>query len=206
MDVIELPGGEEFPAEAVARIGQGDRAAEELFAGHYFRRVYALARARLRDEELARELAQEIVMAALLAMRAGRVREAGRLTAFVLATARNRIASHFREESRKPAMQEATESIPAGLIEDRLEAEDRRQQLRRAMDRLDARDREILRLNLVEQIRPEEIGTRTGLSADSVRQRKSRALRKLAEWMERIQSQKRSRVYSTGEGTEWSQH
>jgi RNA polymerase sigma-70 factor (ECF subfamily) len=206
MDVSELPGGAEFPAEAVARIGQGDRAAEELFAGHYFRRVYALARVRLRDEELAREMAQEILMAALLAMRAGRLREPERLTAFVLATARNRIANHFREENRRPVMQEATESIAAPAIEDRLDIQERRQQLRRAMNRLDPCDREILRLNLVEQIRPEEIGTRTGLSAESVRQRKSRALRKLAEWMERIQSQKRNRVYSIGEGAEWSQH
>lgn len=186
---------EDLPVEVVSRIGRGDRSAEDAFARHFSRKVYALACARLRDEELARELAQDILIAVIVALRAGRVREADRLTGFVLATARNHIANHFREESRKPAMEEATEALAAPLLKDRLEAVQRREWLRKAMERLDPQDREILRLNLVEQVRPDEIGMRTGLSAESVRQRKSRAIRKLGEWMERFQSQKTGRVY-----------
>ncbi|MEP7362826.1 MAG: sigma-70 family RNA polymerase sigma factor [Acidobacteriota bacterium] len=190
-----LAGGEELPVDVVSKIGRGDRSAEDAFAQHFSRRVYALAWARLRNEELARELAQDILIAVIVALRAGRVREAEKLTGFVLATARNRIANHFREESRKPAMEEATEAIAAPRLEDRLEAGQRREQLRKALQRLEPLDRAILRLNLVEQVRPEEIGSRTGLSAESVRQRKSRAIRKLGEWMERFQSQKTGRVY-----------
>ena len=194
-----LSGGEELPVEVVLRIERGDRSAEEAFAQHFSRRLYALAWARLRNEDLAREIAQDILIAVILALRAGRVREAEKLTGFVLATARNRIANHIREESRKPLMEEATDSLAAPLMEDRLEAGQRREQLRKALERLDPQDREILRLNLVEQVRPEEIGVRTGLSAESVRQRKSRAIRKLGEWMERFRSQKPGRVYSIGE-------
>ena len=197
-------GAEELPVEIALRIERGDRSAEDAFAWHFSRRVYALALARLRNEEVARDLAQEILISVIVALRAGRVREADRLTGFVLATARNRIANHFRLESRRPAMEEATDSIAAPIVEDHLEAAQRREQLSKAMERLDPRDREILRLNLVEQVRPEEIGARTGLTAESVRQRKSRALRKLGEWMERFQSQKPHRVYQVGEGREWN--
>lgn len=186
---------EELPVEVIPKIERGDRSAEEAFARYFSRRVYALAWARLRNEELARELTQDILIAVIVALRAGRLREAGKLTGFVLATARNQIANHFREESRKPVMEEATEALPAPKVEDRMEAAQRRLQLHKALERLDPQDREILRLNLVEQIRPEEIGSRTGLSAESVRQRKSRALRKLSKWMERFQSQKPGRVY-----------
>lgn len=193
--MARLPDGEELPVEFVSRIERGDRSAEEAFARHFWRKVYALAWARLRNEELARELTQETLIAGLIVLRAGRLREAASVTAFLLATARNRIANHFREESRKPAMEEATEALPAPKVEDQMEAAQRRMHLRRAMARLDPQDREILRMNLVEQMHPEEIGSRTGHSAESVRQRKSRALRKLGEWMERFQSQKAGRVY-----------
>jgi len=204
LDVTGPSGGEDLPVEIALRIERGDRSAEDVFAKHFSRSVFALALARLRNEDLARDMAQEILISVIVALRAGRVREAGKLTGFVLATARNRIANHYRQESRKPAMEEATESIAAPLVEDRLEAEQRRELLSKAMERLDPLDREILRMNLVESIRPEEIGARSGLSAETVRQRKSRALRKLGEWMERFQSQKPRRVYQIGEGRQWS--
>lgn len=186
---------DEFPVEVALRIGRGDRASEGVLAAHFSRRVFAMALARVREEETARDLTQDILTAVIVALRAGRLREADRLTGFVLATARNRISNHFREQGRRPAMEEATEAIRAPLVADRIEVREQREHLRKALDRLDGPDREILRLNLVESERPEEIGQRLGLSAEAVRQRKSRALKKLGEWMERFRSQGPRRVY-----------
>jgi len=188
-------GIEEFPVEVALRIGRGDRSSESVLAAHFSRRVFAMALSRVREEEAARDLTQDILTSVIVALRAGRLREADRLTGFVLATARNRISNHFREQSRRPSMEEATETLEAPPTVDRVEVKEQREHLRKALDRLDGPDREILRLNLIESERPEEIGRRMGLSTEAVRQRKSRALRKLFEWMERFRSQRPRRVY-----------
>jgi DNA-directed RNA polymerase specialized sigma24 family protein len=56
------------------------------------------------------------------------------------------------------------------------------------MKALDPVDRQILWLLLVEGFRPDEVTGRLGLSADAIRQRKSRVLRRMAEKFE-IRSQ-----------------
>jgi len=193
--VDEPAGGGELPLDLALRIQQGDSAAEEILARHYARRVHALSLARLRDPDLAQELVQETIIAVILALRAGRLRQPEKLTGFVLSTARNQIANHFRSEGRKPPMEEATDAIAAPAMEDLLATAERHRTLHLALGRLDRIDQEILRLNLVEHVRPDQIALRTGLSPESVRQRKSRALRKLGLCLERFQSQPARRVY-----------
>jgi DNA-directed RNA polymerase specialized sigma24 family protein len=53
------------------------------------------------------------------------------------------------------------------------------------MARLDGPDREILRLFLVDGAEPSAIGARLGLSAEAVRQRKCRAIRRVREEVRR---------------------
>ncbi|MBM3768454.1 MAG: hypothetical protein FJW32_23990 [Acidobacteria bacterium] len=57
----------------------GDRAAEEEFARQYHPRLLAMASARLRAPELARDIAQEAVMEALQSLRRGMLREPEKL-------------------------------------------------------------------------------------------------------------------------------
>lgn len=194
--VFDPGSGDSLPPNAVQLVCAGNAAAEEAVARHFSRRVYALALARLHNHELARDMAQDVLLAVILALRAGRLREPDRIDSFVLSTARNLIAGHFRKESRTPALEEVTESMSAPAIEHFLDVEARRRALRTALARLSELDQRILRLNLIEQLRPEQIAGITGLSADSVRQRKSRALRKLGESIERMPSQSPRRVYT----------
>lgn len=194
--MFDPSGGDALPPDAAQRVRAGDPAAEDAVARHFSRRVYALALTRLRDPELARDMVQNVLLAVILALRAGRLREPHLLVSFVLSTARNLIAGHFRQQSRAPVLEEVTDSIAAPPVEHYLEVEARGQSLRLALSRLTELDQRILRLNLVEQLRPEQIAGITGLSADSVRQRKSRALRKMGESLERFASQTPRRGYT----------
>jgi len=65
-------------------------------------------------------------------------------------------------------------------------------------------DQRILRLTFVEQLRPEQIAGLTGLSAGTVRPRKSRTLRKMGASMARNPSQIRRRVYTLKRETKGS--
>ena len=57
------------------RIRNNDRSAERDFVDLFYGRVYAMAMARTRDREIALDLAQEIMLAVLAALRAGRLRD-----------------------------------------------------------------------------------------------------------------------------------
>src|SRR5437870_1099354 len=76
-------------SDLVARICRGDRAAEEEFVRRFERAVLVLLRARTGDAEASRDLAQEALLTALVAVRQGRLRKTDRLDAFVCSIARN---------------------------------------------------------------------------------------------------------------------
>ncbi len=75
----------------VERIRNADQAAEAELVGRFYPRVYAMVLARTRDNDVAWDLAQEIMLAVLCALREGGLRDHGSLTGYVCVTARNRI-------------------------------------------------------------------------------------------------------------------
>ena len=152
-------------------------------------RIRIVAERRTRDREAAQEIAQDVLVDALSEVRAGRLRDGDKLTAFVYGIARNHINSHLRTAGRKPearALEEADSVIDPG---DAIERREQESMARDAMKALSATDRKILLLTLADGLKPGEIARRLGLSDEVVRARKSRALRKL---MDRIKSRSRT--------------
>ena len=166
-------------AALAERVGRGETAAEEEFVLLFAPRVEAMARGRLRRHEDVVELVDDVLMAVLLALRKGSVREPGSLPAFVHGTALRLIRNRRRVLARRPSTQELTPDLVAS---DGLAGLDRENQLRdcqRALTRLSTTDRQILYLTLVEGLKPGEIAARIGLTPAAVRQRKSRAVKQL---------------------------
>jgi RNA polymerase sigma-70 factor (ECF subfamily) len=163
------------------RIRDGDTSAEDEFVEKYRRPVYAVAAARMRDPEAAQDLAQEILLAVLEALRAGRLEDVNRLSAFVQGTARNRIntylASLYQERDRPSPPSAAAVATP----DDCYEQTERETLVRRALARLTPKDRKILLLILVDGLKPGEIAARLGISSERLRKRKSRALQRIRE-------------------------
>lgn len=180
------PAKVDVGVELVPRIQTGDPLAEEEFVKTYRRGLLVIAGVRTRDREAARDLSQEILITVLKALRAGQLREAGKLSSFVHGTARNIINNYLRVKARRP------ESDLDGVVEpaidpvEQLESEDRRRLVRRELQSFSPADQQILLLSLVDGHSLLEVAQRLNLSHDAVRARRSRMIRKIAKKFGRL--------------------
>jgi len=176
----------EEQAVLAERIRQGDGPAEEEFVRLFSQRIFVTIVTRTRNADTARDLTQETLVAVLLAIRNGQVQQTDRLAGFIYGTARNIVNNHFRTCSRQPqgTPLEAEHLIASPGTE--VDAAEKSGLVRRALERLDAVDRMILHLTLVEGAKPGEIAQRLGLSSEVVRTRKSRAIKKTAETIKKL--------------------
>jgi RNA polymerase sigma factor (sigma-70 family) len=171
----------ERDARLVERIAAGEGEAEAELVDRFYRRVHAMMAIRTRDREAARDLAQEALMAALGALRKGQLREAERLAGFVHGIARNVLNNFFRQQRPRGEAVELSPELAWFEPPDEVEEAERLAALRAGLARLEPDDRSILVLTLVEGLKPGQIAARLGLSAEVVRTRKSRALKRLTE-------------------------
>jgi RNA polymerase sigma-70 factor, ECF subfamily len=176
-------GPEEAPTANVslaAALQAGEAAAEEELVRRFRPGLVALMRARTRDAETAPELANDTLLAVITAVRQGQLREPERLAGFVHGIARNVVAGHFRRRASEPQTVALEHDAPAPPPADPDEHE-RWQLALRTLSELSPLDREVLELSLVQCLAPQEIAARLGLTADTVRMRKMRAVRRAAE-------------------------
>jgi RNA polymerase sigma factor (sigma-70 family) len=160
------------------RIRNHDQSAEEELVRLFSGRVACLVIARTGDREIAPDLTQEVMLAVVLALRDGRMREPERLAAFVCGTARNVVNNYLRTRRRQPREDPIETGFDLASTADQLERTEQAALVRQAFDALDPTDRKILSLTLVEGLKPGEIALRLGLTSEVVRTRKSRAVKK----------------------------
>ena len=87
-------------AALVARIREGDPSAEAELAHRFGPRMRAVCLARTRRPDVAADLAQDALIALLLEVRRGGLRDAGALPAFAAGVARNIVRSEHRASTR----------------------------------------------------------------------------------------------------------
>jgi RNA polymerase sigma-70 factor (ECF subfamily) len=159
----------------------GDRAAENDLVSLFERSVYLHVRWRVRDQEASRELADDVLMAVLDAVRCGRVHDATKLSAFVRGTARNLANNYLRANLARPVEEPLDPDVavfdPAPQIEHREEWT----AVRLGLERLGHMDRQIMLMTVVDGFKPSQIARYLGLTAEVVRARKARAVRKLLD-------------------------
>ena len=165
------------------RIRHGDRAAENELVVLYSGRVLAMAMARVGDREAARELVDDVMMATVTALRRGTVHDTARLGAFIHGTALNLVHGHLRARGRMPRDDGSGLEPTTPDLAEACEKDSDMQALRTCCALLPAQDHQVLFMSLTEGLKPGEIATRLGLSAEVVRQQKCRALKRLKELM-----------------------
>jgi len=146
--------------------------------------VKIMALRALRDPEAAEEAAQETLVRALEAMRAGRPRDPEKLGAFVRGIARHVIADTQRARARSIPLQAQEQQKLGTHRDDPLSAlitTEERSLVRLALTRLSVGDREVLHLSFFDGLTPMEIAERLGEPAFRIRKRKSRALNRLRQ-------------------------
>ena len=162
------------------RVQARDSAAEDEFVRTFQRRIFGFALANSKDPDWAEELAQEVLWAVIRALREGRVQQTGDLPAFVLGTARNLLNEKFRTRARQKLDALTPEIEPVRPAVEQ-QAFERNHAARQAIATLEAHERAVLLLSLIDGLGPEEIAHQLGITPEAVRQRKSRALKKLSE-------------------------
>jgi RNA polymerase sigma-70 factor (ECF subfamily) len=178
----QIGGGiEESCVSLVRRIQAGDQTAEEDLATFYSRRVYSIAVCRIRDREAAKDLTQEILMAVLSALRAGRLREGEKLAAFIQGTARNIISNYMRSCARYTECPISEFELYTTDFVEEVESADRRRLIGQELAACSPTDRQILHMSLVNGDSMSEIAEKLHLSHDAVRARRSRLIKKLTK-------------------------
>jgi RNA polymerase sigma factor (sigma-70 family) len=159
-------------ASVVARAATGDRAAfTQLVAAHH-PDMLRLAGVIVGDPEIARDAVQSAWQRAWTGLR--RVRDHGRIRPWLLSIAANEARQILRR--RRPT-EDMPDELLAGLSDpvDHFDDLD----LRAALDRLDARDRELLGLRYVLGFNSVELATQFGLSPEGVRGRLKKLIDRL---------------------------
>ena len=188
----------------VERVVAGDRSAEDELVRWFHGRVFATLVCRTGDREASRDLTQDVMLAALRALRAGSVEEPERLAQFMHGIARNLAYTHIRTASlRRPREHtlppEMADRIAAPLREAQEEAEAWERNIGPALDGLQPGDRDILILTM-EGRKPHEIAARMNLPSGVLRQRKRRAIQKVRDSLRKLSRIGPAGYFTRGKG------
>jgi len=155
------------PGDLVARIAAGDRAAETHFIATYLRGVRALVRRRCRpNDPSVEDLVQDVLSRVLERLRAGAIRDAAALPAYVQAAIAYATNAEYR--TRRPAEGiEAIADLPApDNPAEQLDSNRRAAILRSLLAQLPVpRDREILVRFYLEEQDKDEVCRSLGIEA-----------------------------------------
>ena len=163
----------------VERIRAGDSSAEAELYNAYHRGVFLIATVRTRDREAARDLAQEVFIAVLKAVREGQLRESDKLPAFIQGTARNIINNFLRSRTRRAECDIEDVEIRGGNLVEELELAERQRLMQREIESFSGADQQILVWSLVDGVSLVDIAARLNMSHEAVRARKSRMVKKI---------------------------
>jgi len=166
----------------VRRIGAGDREAEaELFRRMAPRiRLYGLRH--LRDAPAAEDLAQQVLITTLEALRAGRLREAEKLQHFVLGICRMTVLDLRRGAQRKQRLLDQFGPDMFGSVQSFVPSLDH-DQLRRCVQGLKERERSVVVMTFYDERAGADVAGFLGISEANVRVIRHRAIQQLRDCM-----------------------
>ncbi len=170
-------------AELARRIGLGhDREAEgELFRRMAPRiRLYGLRH--LREEQAAQDLVQQVIIAAIEALREGRLRELEKLASFVLGTCRMTVMGQRRSAQRKQRLLEQYGPDFVTTVQPSLQHLDR-EILTRCVQSLKERERAVVLMTFYAEQSGAEVAGALGVSEANVRVIRHRAIHQLRDCM-----------------------
>jgi len=173
--------GEEL-APVVRRAARGDEEAWRELARRYGRRLYALARSRVRHHELAEDIAQSVFATVADKLRDGEYTEEGKFEPWLFRIAMNRIRDEIRRQ-RVSRERLATVAEPEGVASARAEADDLGA-LRAAVARLDPAEQDVIALRHQAQLSFRAIAELASEPVGTLLARHHRALRKLRAMLE----------------------
>jgi len=171
---------EQLDGQLAQRIASNaDAPAEAELCGRLWPRVRAFGLRRLRNEPDAVDLAQQVLMVVIEALRAGQVSEPARIGAFVMGTCRNILLDRHKVDRRRGvlfaqfAAEQPVAYQPAAPVD--------RHQLLGCLEQLPSRDRAIVVSTYIDEQDGAQIAAGLGMEPGTVRVKRHRALKQLLE-------------------------
>lgn len=144
-------------------------------------RLYGLRH--LRDEQAAADLVQHVMITTLEALRAGRLREADKLSSFVLGTCRMTVLDQRRGTQRKQRLLEQfSADLPPITVAPVMPALDQKQ-LGRCVQSLKERERAVVVMTFYDEQTGADVADFLGVSEANVRVIRHRAIHQLRDCM-----------------------
>lgn len=173
----------------IERVKAGDKNAYAIIVDRYKDKVYSLVLGIVRNEETAKELAQDIFIKAYSALK--KFRKESSFSTWIYRIAYNTAISETRKNKQKvKSFDEQLEKASSMSISDTFEEEEenemRKSILNKAIKQLKDEERLILMLYYFEEQSVEEISQSSGLSQSNVKVKLFRLRNKLKEIMTRM--------------------
>lgn len=161
-----------FDASYLDRLQQRDVGTEQHFVAYFGELLRLKLRSRLRSAEAIKDVRQETFVRVLTLVRAGEIREPGRLGALVNSVCNNVLLEHYRAGRRTTAtLEEVPEHsfVSPEMSSSGIEARETQFLVRKILDDLPERDRRLLQMVLLEERDKDAVCTELGLSRDYLR-------------------------------------
>lgn len=180
---LEKDEGEITEAELVSRIALGsDREAEAVLFGRMAPRVRLYGLRHLRDSHAADDLAQQVMITVLLALREGRLRDHEKLASFVMGTSRMHVLDLRRGTLRRQRILDTFSSEFVTTVEhSNIQLDGNR--LNSCVQALNERERAVVIMTFYDEQTGSEVGAYLGMSEANVRVVRHRAIRQLRRCM-----------------------
>ena len=154
---------------------QGNREAVSQLLERHARRVRDYVRMLVKDNDVADDLTQEVLIKVVKVLDEGRYTDKGRFQPWLLRIAHNRVLDYFRAQKQVKTVSESSagfdilgsKNFAEPSIEDRLVSEQQAEEVRELIELLPAEQREVVKMRYYEGLSFKEIAEHTGVSINT---------------------------------------
>ena len=154
---------------------QGNREAVSQLLERHARRVRDYVRMLVKDNDVADDLTQEVLIKVVKVLDEGRYTDKGRFQPWLLRIAHNRVLDYFRAQKQVKTVSESSagfnilgsKNFAESSIEDRLISEQQAEEVRQLIELLPAEQREVVKMRYYEGLSFKEIAEHTGVSINT---------------------------------------
>lgn len=154
---------------------QGNREAVSQLLERHTRRVRDYVRLLVKDNDVADDLTQEVLIKVVKVLDEGRYIDKGRFLPWVLRIAHNRVLDYFRTQKHNKIVSESSagfdvlgsKNLAEPSIEDRIISEQRADEIRALVEELPEEQRQVVKMRYYEGMSFKEIAEHTGVGINT---------------------------------------
>ncbi len=160
-----------FDKAYVERLRSGDPSTEQHFVAYFEQLLRIKLRSRMLTSDKVEDLRQETFIRVIAAVRKDGVRQPERFGAFVNSICNNVLLEHYRSSAKNQPMEEVYMEIPDKILdlEGMLVTKESAQQVRRILDGMPKRDRDLLRAIFLEEKEKDSVCRELGVDREYLR-------------------------------------